>query len=169
MKKVLVLIITLIISLSLTACGSNEVTLQSKTVYGLTLDVPTDLDEFSNVSDRVKAAYNSDNTAGITISDRVDGGGITADFWDEETYIENILAEFDGLQVLEFSNSETVAGTKAVYAHYEGNNSNDVEVEAYNYMLFYDDGTFQSVAFNFIKGEDSFLKKNISKVIESIR
>ncbi len=169
MKKILALMIVLAISLSLTACGGEEVTLQSQTVNNLTLDVPSDIGEFTDVSDNVKMAYNDDSTAGITISGRVDAQGITADMWDEETYTTTVLSEFGDLQVLEFSTSETVAGSSAVYAHYTGKNSGDVEIDCYNYMLFFDDGTFQSVAFNFTKDADSYLKKNLSQVIESMR
>lgn len=169
MKKLLVLLMALTLSLSLTACGGEEITLQDQTVYDLTLAVPSDFSEFSEVADQIKMAKNEDSTATITISEKVDAQGITADLWDEETFTANVLAGFNDLQVLEFSNSETVAGASAVLAHYTGKNSGDVEVEGYNYFLYYDDGTYQSIAFSFTKDGDSSLEENLTAIINSMK
>ena len=169
MKKILVLMMTLAISLNLIACAGEEITLQSQTVYNLTLDVPSDFSEFTEVAEQVKMASNEEKTAVITISERIDAGGITADLWDEETFAANMLAGLGDLQVLKFSNTETVAGTTAVYSHYTGKNSSDTEAEGHNYLLYFDDGTFQSIAFNFTKGAESSLKQNLTAVIDSIK
>lgn len=168
MKKLLVLLMTLTVALNLVACGGEEITLESRTIYNLTMDIPSDIGEFSETSSQIQMASNKDNTAVITISDRADAEGITADLFDEEIYSANMLAG-ENFQLLEFSNSEKVAGATAVYAHYSGENSGGVEAEGYNYMLFFDDGTYQSIAFTFTEGADSFLKENLTTVVNSIK
>lgn len=156
------------IILSLVACGGEEITLESRTVNGLTFDVPSDIGEFSENA-QIQTAANKDNTAVITISERIDAEGVTADLWDEEVYAATMIGGLEGAQLLEFSNSETVAGADTVYAHYTAKNSNGAEVEGYNYMFFFDDGTYQSLAFNFTKGSDTYLQKNLTTVINSIK
>ena len=169
MKKVLVLVMALIFSLSLVACGGEEITLQSQTVNNLTLDIPSDFGEFSDVAEQIKMAINEDSTATITLSERVDAQGVTADLWDEETFVENVLTGFGDLQVLEFNNTVTAAGTTAVYAHYTGKNSSDVETEGHNYFLYFDDGTYQSIAFSYITDKDSSLKQNLTAIVDSMK
>ncbi len=169
MKKLIALLMVLTIFLSFTACGGEEITLQSQTVYDLTLDVPSDFGEFSEVAEQIKMAKNEDNTATITVSERVDAQGVTADLWDQETFIANVLSGFGDLEVLEFSNTEAVAGTTAVFSHYIAKNSGDVEVEGYNYFLYHTNGTYQSVAFSFTKGNDTSLKQNLTAIIESMK
>lgn len=169
MKKLFVFMMALIVCISLVACGGEEVTLQSQTVNKLTLDIPSDFGEFSDVAEQIKMATNEDSTATITISERVDAQGVTADLWDEETFIANVLTGFGDLQVLEFNNTMTAAGTSAVYAHYTGKNSSDVEMEGYSYFLYFDDGTHQSIVFSHIKGEDSSLKQNLTAIIDSMK
>lgn len=169
MKKLIVLMMVLALTLSMVACGGEEITLQSQTVNNLTLDIPSDFGEFSEVAEQIKMAINEDNTATITVSDRVDAEGVTADLWDEEIFIENVLTGFGDLEVLEFSNSETAAGTTAVFAHYTGKNSSDVETEGYNFFLYFDDGTYQSIAFSFTKDSDSSLKQNLTAIIGSMK
>ncbi len=169
MKKILVLMMALILSLSLVACGGEEITLQSQTVNDLTLDVPSDFGEFSEAAAQIKMAKNEDNTATITVSERVAAEGVTADLWDKETFIANVLTNFGDLEVLEFSNAETAAGTTAVFAHYTGKNSSDVGVEGYNYFLYFNDDTYQSVAFSFTKDRDSSLKQNLTAIIDSMK
>ncbi len=169
MKKLLVLMMALILSLSFIACGGEEVTLQSQTVNELTLDVPSDFGEFSEIAEQIKLAANEDSTATITVSERVDAQGVTIDLWDEETFIASALNGFGDLQVLEFSNTASAAGSPAVFAHYTGKNSGDVPVEGYMYFIYYDDGTFQSIAFSFNKDGDTSLKQNINAIMDSMR
>lgn len=169
MKKLLVVMAALILSFSLVACAEEEITLQSQTISGLTLDVPSDFGEFSEVADQIKMATNEDSTATITISERVDAQGVTADLWDQETFIASTLSGFGDSQVLEFSNTKTVAGFPAVFAHYTAKNANDAVVEGYMYFIYFDDGTYQSIAFSFNKDGDSSLKQNINAIMNSLK
>ncbi len=168
MKKLLVLMMAITLSLSLAACG-EDITLQRQTVNDITLDIPSDFGEFNEVAEQIYMAKNEDSTATITISERVDAQGITPDLWDEEAFVANVMVGFNEPQVLEFSNTETALGTAAVYARYTGRNSSDVEVEGYSYILYFDDGTYQSVAFSFTKDKDSALKQNLTSIIDSMK
>lgn len=169
MKKLLTLMILLILSLSLVACGGEEITLQSQTVNGLTLEVPSDFGSFEDVEKQIKMAKNADSTSTITISERVDAQGLTVDSWDEKTFAENVLTGLGDLKILEFSNTKTIAGVPAVFAHYYVKNKSNVEVEGYNYFLYHNNGTYQSIAFSFTKGADSSLTKNLNKIIDSMK
>lgn len=169
MKKLLTLMMALILSMSLVACGGEEITLQSQTVNGLTFDVPSDFGEFSELDNQVNIAVNEDSTASITLSERVDAQGITADLWDEETFITTALSGFGDAQVLEFSNTASAAGSPAVFSHYTAKNSNDAPVEGYMYFIYYNDGTFQSIAFSFNKDGNSSLKQNINAIMDSLK
>jgi hypothetical protein len=159
----------LILSLSLAACGGEEITLQSQTVNDLTFDIPSDFGEFSDLDDQIKVAVNEDGTASITLSKREDAQGTTADLWDEETFISAALSGLGDPQVLEFNNTATAVGSPAVFAHYTATNSNDVSVEGYMYFIYYNDGTYQSIAFSFNKDSDSSLKQNIDAIFVSLK
>lgn len=169
MKKIFTLITVLILSLSFAACGKEKITLQSQTVNGLTLDVPSDFGAFEEVEEKIKMSKNADSTSVITISERVDAQGLTADSWDKETFTQSVLRSFGDLQVLEFSNAKTIAGVPAVFAHYSGKNTSNVDVEGYTYFLYHDDDTYQSIAFNFTKGVDSSLTQNLSAIMDSMK
>lgn len=169
MKKLIALMMVLILSLSLTACGEEEAKLESQTVNGLTFDVPDDFGAFEDSDGNIKIAKNEDSTGVITLSERQDAEGTAASDWDEATFTEYILSSFEDLKVIEFSNSKSIAGAKAVYAHYSGKNSSDVEVEGYNYLIYFEDGTFQSIAFSLTKDADTSLSKNLTKIIDSIK
>lgn len=169
MKKLLTLMISLILCLSLAACGEEEITLQNKIVNGITLNVPSDFGKFEDYDEQIKLAKNEDNTSSISISERVDAHGIIADSWDEQAFLENILSGFGDAKILEFSNAKTVAGVPTVFAHYVGKNSSDVEVEGYSYFLYHDDGTYQPIAFSFTKGADTSLTKNLTAIVDSIK
>ncbi|NLY43390.1 MAG: hypothetical protein GX066_05375 [Clostridiaceae bacterium] len=169
MKKLLTLMMVFILSLSLVACGGEEITLQSQTVNGLTFDVPSDFGEFEDFQSQFKVAKNADSTASIAVSGRIDAEGITADSWDEELYSAIVLGSFAESQLLEFSNTDTVAGAPAIFAHYTGKNAKDIEVEGYNYYVYYDDGTYQSIAFTFFKDGNSSLEQNITAILNSIK
>jgi hypothetical protein len=169
MKKFLALMMALILSVSLIACGGEEITLQSQTVNGLTFDVPSDFGEFNDIADQIKMAVNEDSTATITLSERVDAQGITADLWDKETFIEAALSGMGDVQVLEFSNTASAVGSPAVFSHYTAINASDAPVEGYMYFIYYNDGTYQSIAFSFNKDGNSSLKQNINAIMDSLK
>lgn len=169
MRKLLTLMMVFILSIGIMACAEEKVTLQSTTVNGLTLDVPSDFGAFEDVEGQIKMSKNENSTSVIAISERVDAQGLTADSLDQQTFVENVLSSFEDLQVLEFSNAKTIAGVPSVFAHYSGKNTSNVEVEGYTYLLYHDDSTFQSIAFNFTKGADSSLTQNITTIIDSMK
>jgi hypothetical protein len=169
MKKLLALMMALILSLSLVACGGEKITLKSQTINGLTLNVPSDFGAFQDVAEQIKMAKNADSTATITISERVDAQKLTADFWDEKTFAENVLTGLGDLKILEFSNSKKIVGVPAVFAHYSGKNTEDVKTEGYIYLLYHNDGTYQSIVFSFTKDSDSSLTQNLTTIIDSMK
>ncbi len=151
----------------LSAC-SEPVTLASKTVDGITLDVPSDFGEFTAQSDVVKIAANSDSTATISVSAVADGQGITADLWDQASFQEQLLSKFTDVNFVSFSNTEELSGVSAVTAHYTAKNSSGVSVESYSYLLYFEDGTVQSFSFNFNTEKETSLKTNIDAIIASL-
>lgn len=169
MKRLLILMIVLILSIGITACAKENVTLQSTTVNGLTLDVPSDFGAFEDMEGQIKMSKNENNTSSIAISERIDAQGLKADSWDQQIFVENVISFFKDLQILEFSNAKTIVGVPAVFAHYSGKNASNVEVEGYTYLLYHDDGTFQSIAFSFTKGADTSLTQNITTIIDSMK
>lgn len=167
MKKLIVLMMVLILSLSLVACG-EEITLVSTTVNDLTFDVPSDFGEFAD-SQGVMVAKNDDSTATIAVSGRMDAEGVTTDLWDEQTYIENVLAGFAELEVLEFNNAQTIAGTTAVFAHFTAKNNSNIAIEAYSYLIYFDDGNYQTISFNTNVEKDTSLKQNMDAIVSSVK
>lgn len=79
------------------------------------------------------------------------------------------MATYTGVEFIEFNNNTTLDGIKALYAHAKGNNSSGVSLEVYNYILFFEDGSFQSVVLSYATDSDSFLKENIKTVLGSIK
>lgn len=152
----------------LSAC-SEPVTLASTTVDGISFDMPSDFGEFAAQSDVVKMAANSDSTATITVSAVADAQGITADLWDQASYQENVLAKFTDVNFVSFSNTEKLSDVSAVSVHYTAKNSNGISVESYSYLLYFDDGTFQSITFNYNAEKETSLKTNITAILASIK
>lgn len=172
MKKALIsatlLILTIAMVLGLSSCFGEKITLVNKTIHGVSLDIPSDFGEFTD-KDNAKISVDEDSTASITVSPLVDAEGLTPEIWDENTYKTNVLKGFNDLQMINYSNTETVGGVKAVKAHYTAKNDNDIEIEAYSFLFFTDDGKFQSISFNYNETGDTSLKENIDAIINSIK
>ncbi len=171
MKKIITIAISALLGVTmmvgLTGCG-EKITLTSQTINGITLDVPSDFGAFGEKSGLMLAA-NEDSTATIAITPVQDAGGGTADAFDQETYQSTQMSTFTDVEFVEFNNNTTLNGVPALYAHANGKNSSGVPLEVYNYILFYEDGTFQSIVFSFSADNDSSLEENIKTVIDSIK
>lgn len=172
MKKQITIVISIIMVLTmlggLTACGSKEVTLNSKTVNGITLDIPSDFGEFADKSG-IQMASNEDSTATIAITANIDANGYTAESFDQDTYQQTQMSTYTDVTFEEYDNDATFAGSSALFAHAKGTTSKGVELQVYNYMIFFDDGTFQSIVFSFAEGGENSLKTNIDSIISNAK
>lgn len=147
----------------------GAVKLVSDTVNGITIDVPDDLSEFADTNG-IMRAKNDASTASIAITAVNDAGGTTPEtFADEETFSSTQMATFTDVQFLEFNNKASLDGVPTVFAHTKGLNSAGVMLEIYTYIIFFEDGSFQSVVILFSEGSNTSLQENIQAVTASIK
>lgn len=176
MKKLITSILSLLMALTmifgLTGCGEEKVTLTNKTVNGLSFDVPDDFSDFVE-KQSVMVASNEESTASIAVSPTGDAAGYAAEDWTEESYKEATLPSYADVSFIEFKTDASVSGLIAVYAHFTATSPNGVELETYNYLIYFpvDDGDplFQSVTFTYNKDGSTSLKSNIDTVKSSLK
>ncbi|MEG0771524.1 MAG: hypothetical protein RR436_06470 [Clostridia bacterium] len=146
----------------------DKIKLVSDTVNGMTLNVPDDLSEFVDTKG-IMRAKNDAGTASIAISAPQDAGGGVPEAYTKEAYQSTQMTTYSDVTFLEFKNNATVDGASAVYAHAKGTNPNGVKLELYNYLIFFENGNYQSVVFVFSEGSGTFLEKNIQSIISSMK
>lgn len=159
--------LSMAVMFGLTGCG-EDITLESKTTEGITMDVPSDFGEFKD-QDGLKIAVNEDSTASIAVTPVQDAEGVTPEMFDEETYRQNQLDAYTDIEMLKYDQKAEVNGIPALYAHTKVTNDSNVKIEMHNYFLFYEDGTFQNIAVGFTRDAGSFLEENIDAVLKSIK
>lgn len=171
MKKTSTIVLSLLmvftLFLGLTGCGET-ITLASQSVNGVSLDVPSDFGAFAEKSG-VMLAVNADSTASISIGAKGDAKGIAPSDWDSDAFTQYIIPNYTDVNFVEFDTTATVGGASAVYAHYTCKNTSGVPLESYNYILYFDDGTSQSVALSFNTDASTSLQQNIDTVKNSIK
>jgi len=169
---VLSLLVALTLTFGLTGCGEDKVNFTNKTVHGLSFDVPDDFCEFAE-KQGVMVSSNEESTASIVVSPVGDAYGYAAADWTEESYTEATVPNHTDVSFIEFNTDATVSSLTAVYAHFTAKNSNGIELETYNYLIYFpvDDGDpmFQSIAFAMGKDADTSLKVNIDAVLSSLK
>lgn len=114
-------------------------------------------------------ARNDASTATIVISEAKDASGTTPDAFNVENYQTTQMTTYTNVEFIEFNNKATIDGVPAVYAHATGINPNGVKLELYSYILFFEDGRFQSIAIVFSEGSNTSIQGNIQAVINSIK
>lgn len=114
-------------------------------------------------------ARSEDATASIAITAKKDAGGGVAEAYDEEAYQTTQMSTYTDVAFIEFKNNAKVDGVTAVYAHATGTNPSGVKLELNNYLLFFEDGTYQSIVLISSVGGNSSLEANIKSVIDSIK
>ncbi len=151
-----------------TACGDEEVALASRTVKGVTLDVPEDFGKFEKNKDIDNGVVAKDENAlaNIVVTSPVDAQGATATDLKKKDFKETF--GFTDDQILEFDNKAKVGDLPAVYSHTVNENKKGVTTEQHLYYIFLADGTYQNVVLSYSKDEESSLSKNIDAVRNSI-
>lgn len=179
MKKVISILLTLVLALtlvvSLAACGAGEeeppkeeVTLVPTEVNGISIDKPSDLSDFSDMSGAMMAK-NADASATIVVGPRLDAGGGVASAYTEENYLATQATTYTEVEFVDFNNAAEVAGVSALIAHFKGLNSHGLAVEVYNSMLFFEDGTYQSIAVISATEVETSVGTNLDAIIGSIK
>lgn len=171
MKKQVKCIVSVMLAFALlagiTACG-EEVTLSSQQVNGVTIDVPSDFGEFQD-NGQMKMAKNRDSSANITVSEKIPAQGATPADFDEETYKAQQFSTFTDVSVEKYDNNATCDGNTALYAHVTGTSENKVKLDLYNYIVFFEDDTYQSILLSYSSEADTSLKDNVDIILKSIK
>lgn len=159
-------LMVLVMAVSLTACG--EVTLESRTVNGVTLSVPDDFGEFK-ASGGVQMATDEDATAAVAVSEKADAQGFKAADYDQDTYQQAYMSAYKDVTFEKFDNNAQFDGKSALDVKFKATTEKGVKVTVYNYIVFFEDGTCQSVSLNYSDGSDSSMETSIDNVIKSIK
>lgn len=180
MKKVISLLLTLVLAftlvVSLAACGAGEeeepvkeeVTLVTTAVNGISIDKPSDLSDFAEMSGAM-VAKTENASASIVVGPRLDAGGGVAAAYTEENYLATQATTYTEVEFVDFNNAAEVEGVPALVAHFKGLNSHNLAVEAYNIMFFFEDGTYQSVAVISATDVETSVAANLDAIIGSIK
>lgn len=167
MKRIFSVMLAFAMVVGLTACG-EEVTLSSKQVNGVTIDVPSDFGEFQD-SGQMKMAKNEDSSANITVSERIPAQGMKPGDFDEVAYKEQQFSTFTDVSIEKYDNNAACDGVTALYAHATGTSENDVKLDLYNYIIFFDDDTYQSILLAYSSEADTSLKGNADTIMNNIK
>lgn len=176
MKKLLVLMMTLMMILSLAACSGSEatteadsdITLISKVANYTALLVPSDFEEFV---DKDGYAVATGPSSSIVVTPTTESDTNIEDI--TEDYIVEALGDtYSNLKVLSFDNSANIAGVDAVSCTYTGDSisSGQSNTICQIIMYFSIDGLNceQQIAFTYKTGANSSLETNLTDIIESI-
>lgn len=170
-KLVLFFLMVAIAVFSLVGCSDKKVTLTNKTVNGISFDVPDDFKDF-NKKEESTLATDEDSTASIAVSDVLDAEGMPIEGWTKDSYKELMLSSFSNVEIIEYKSDVTISNSKAIYVHYTAKNSNNVEIEGHNYLIYHpgegDAQTCQTLAFAYNKNTDTSLKSNMEAIKNSI-
>lgn len=167
MKKLVALALAVMMTLSLTACGGDPVTLSTKSVNGVSIDVPSDFGGFTDQGSGMLAT-NEDTSATIIVGIPVDSGGFGPADLDQDSYRQQIFGETD-VKFITFDNAADCNGIPAVFANCELTNSNGVDLTVNTWVLFHEDGTTQTVSLTYTTGADTSLEENIDAIVSSVK
>ena len=152
---------------SLTACG-EDVTLESRSVNGITLSVPSDFNAFAD-NNGMQMATDENSTATIVISAKGDAQGIKASDYNQDSYQQAYLGSYSDVSIEKFDNNAELDGNTTLLAQIKGTNDAGIKVVVYNYITFFEDGTCQSISLSFSADNDSSLKTNIDNITKSVK
>ena len=189
MKKLLVLITTLAMTLSLAGCGGDsgssnadtpastpaeaapattDITLVSKEANYTTLLVPSDFGEFY---DKDGYAVAEGPSASIVVTPTTESDtnvdDITQDF-----IVESLADVYTNIEVLAFDNPANIAGVDSICCLYtgDGNTSGDNKTVCQIIMFFSIDGVNceQHIVFTYNTGENTSLEASLAEILQSI-
>ncbi len=167
MKKLFAITLALGMILALTACAA-PIKLVTTTANGILIDVPSDFGAFADKNGSM-IATNSDGTASISVAAVGDGGGLTPADIDQDTYQQQAYPNNSDVEFVAFDNAADCNGIPAVSAICKFKNSSDVDVTAYSYVLFFEDGTIQGISVNYNTDNKSSAKDDIDAIVKSIK
>lgn len=184
MKRLLVLIMALVMTLSLVGCGGNggsaesdskasvpaasNITLVGKEANFTTLLVPSDFGEFYDIDGyAVAEGTNANIIVTPTIVPDIRIEAITKD------YMVNLMGDtYSNIKVLAFDNPVTIAGVDAVSFLFtgDGKTSGKNKTVCHLTLFFSIEGQDceQQISFTYDTGANTSLEANITKIIESI-
>ncbi len=187
MKKRLVLMMTLVMTFSLVACGggkgdnatstsnpeasapaASDVTLVSKEANFTTLLVPSDFDEFY---DKDGYAVAEGTNASIVITPTIIPDVRIEDI--TEDYMVDLIGDtYSNIKVLEFNNPVTIAGVDAVSFQFTGDGATNGKNKTICHLtLFFSiegQDCEQQLTFTYETGASTSLEAYMNDIIESI-
>ncbi len=180
MKKTIKLLISILllftIVISLAGCGGQTAKpevlkdVKNQEAYGLTIDVPNELGDFTeDKENRLMKVLSVETGSSIVISDVHPADGVKSTDLDLDTYKKVFCSSFTDLNIIEYKNDSTLLDSPAVYVNFKATNSLGGKVEMYHYIIFYKNNTFQTIAFGLDINKDNFLKKNLKAIVNSIK
>lgn len=167
LKRVLTAAWVLTMALGLAACDAS-VTLASKTINGITLDIPSDLGAFVDQNGALMAA-NEDKTGIIVISATGGAQGLQPDSLDEDTFLALMLPGKENVAFLTYDNAYDCSGIPAVFASCNYVNASGVKVVNHVFLLFHDEATLQTLAITYSEEGDNSVKANIDTILKSVK
>lgn len=181
MKKILVIIMAIVMTFSLVACGGDggsaepasdvmapDVTLATKEANFTTLLVPSDFGEFY---DKDGYALAEGTNASIVVTPTIEPDVRIEDITEE--YMVNLMeSTYSNIEVLAFNNPVTIAGVDAVSFQFTGDGatSGKNKTVCHITMFFSIEGQDceQQVSFTYDTGANTSLEANLNDIIESI-
>lgn len=184
MKKLLVLMIAIVMTLSLAACGGDEgttapapeasapaasdITLVSKEANFTTLLVPSDFGEFY---DKDGYAVAEGTNASIVVTPTIEPD-VRIESITEDYMVDLMVDTYSNIKVLAFDNPVTIAGVDAVSFKFTGDGATSGKNKTVCHLtLFFSiegQDCEQQLIFTYDTGANTSLEANLTDMIESI-
>lgn len=176
MKKLLVLMMALVMTLSLAGCGGDEkegsVSLVDVTANGLTIKLPNDIKYvITNETNGAMIYANDESTAIITISAMAVDPVTSSDITDDVLLVA--LTAGGGLSDGALEKSRTIEhedGGKSVVGFGKGALSNETDMNSVIHYYFPADGSgYHVISYLYVVDAGSSMENTIEQVISSIK
>ena len=169
LKKIVSVGIASMMLLGLAGCSDDvsDVTLQTKTVNGVSLSVPSDFGEFTSSEGYMVA---SGPNASLTISPATADDSTPAD-WTEQTIREALQSEYSSMTFKSVTKGKAPNGEQAVYASFTAKSSDTTDSTVYEVrlvMLFTDKGQLYINFIMFTEGDNSSTAKFADDIMKSM-
>lgn len=185
MKKILALMMVLVMTLSLAACGgsgdseeavhdssapeTSDVTLVSKEANFTALLVPSDFAEFKTVDGGSAIAEGQNSNIVVTNTNETD---VTIEDMTEDYLVGLMENSYSNIEVLSFENPVAIAGVDAAIIQFMGDGVTSGKNKTVCYILLFFSleglNCEQHVALTYDTGANTSLEANLAEIIESI-
>lgn len=165
MKKGIIFLFCLFLTGALGLSGCSGPTLQTRTVNGLSIRVPSDYSPFKDAGGYL---LGEGPNGSISISPPTEMDMAATD-WTEEALIALYSESYSNVKFRSFSNNNKIQGGMAVYGDFTATTSDNKDVDVRVAILHTDDGKLYANYILFLQGANCSTAKYADEILKSIQ